>query len=168
MSTDAAYARNQPVRGNVLTGMERILDKPRCSVYRTAALNIAINTAQSVVWDTLDYQTEGMWNTTNLIYARTAGLYDCKAWVNWAANAAGYRQMYFVKTSAIIYSSSLVNAVAAGLPTIQSIASHIPLNADDYVEVIAIQNAVNPLALNVSTAGDRESGFQCCLISTTN
>lgn len=167
-------ALNIPIRGNKMSGRSQILDVPRASVYLAAPglAAIASGANPAATWNTLEYQTESMWDVANptQLVIRTAGLYDCVASWGWPLGAAitlvaiGIR-----KNGTTVYGdrTSGANSVAG---TVYGTSAQIPLNASDYIEVIVLQiNASGPPAAVVplnSTATQRENGFQACLIST--
>lgn len=160
------------IRGGQMRGDEyRVLNVPRVSVYRTAALNIAISTITAVQWDTLEYDNDSMWNASagGAFRCNTPGLYDAKAWGIFASNATGWREVYLLKTrpdgTTVAYDNRIIPA-ATGAGTSVATGAHITLNHDDTVTALVGQNGASPLAFTVATAADRENGFQACLIST--
>lgn len=160
-------AVNLPVRGNVMTGRERILSMPRACVYLAAASNILTTTVTPIGFDSILYDTDGMFtaSASTKLTARTAGVYLFNAWMAYASNAAGYRQLYFWKNGASPYAQLNIGANPAS-GTYMVISAQIAMNAGDSVELNAVQNSGGTLAVNVATATDLENAFQACLIST--
>lgn len=167
MSTREAYAKNQPIRGNITTGMDRILDKPRCSVYRLAAHNVLTGGGVNVInMDTLDYQSEGMWSAAlaTHIICITAGTYRFTGTLIWPANATSFRQIYLLKNSVTFV--QIIQEPSAALSMSQQITADIPMNAGDYVELGAGQNTGGTLVLPGNAFSLRDISLQACLIST--
>lgn len=162
-------AVNLPIRGNKMSGRQNILDMPRAGIYRAAALGIITGTPTAVPWDTLDYDTDGMWSAASptALFARTAGTYRFTCWGNFA-NAADttYRQFYFTKNIADARGQVTVAAIN-GLQTAICSSIDYPMNAGDFIQPIwAHVSATTPLAFSVATAATRINGFTACLLST--
>lgn len=159
-------AVNQPPRGNVTTGMDRILSMPRASVYRAAALSLGTGAGgNSIAWDTSDYDTDGMWDGVGSFTARTAGVYAFEAWVGFVNDATGYRVVYFRKNGAgVIRPASDSNPGAASYLYLGTSAL-IYLNAGDAIDVVAVQTTAGALGMDPASATNRVNGFQACLVS---
>lgn len=167
-------AIDQPIRGNKMSGRQKILDMPRVSVFRNAGLAPGSGVATIVSWDTVEYDVEGMWsaNDPTKLKCVSAGLYDVNAWGTWAADATVTRRMLITKTTAAGVTALYFNpgaeiaAVGAGLTTTQQVGFHIPMNAGDYVTLTIQQFTAGGLAFSGATLALRTNGFQACLIST--
>lgn len=162
------FAKNLPVRGNLTSGMDQILDKPRASVYRTASQSITNNTLTAVANDTLDYQSEGLWNSAtnpSRLTCITAGLYLVNTWATFTATGAGSRQIYIYKNGVTYYAPiKITDQFAIGAPIVTS--AQVDMDAGDYVESIVLQDSGGALTIIASVAAQRNSGLQACLIST--
>lgn len=165
----------QPARGNVLgRNVGRILDVPRASVFRVAALSIANNTTTAVIWDTIDLddpQSEALWSAANptRLTAITAGTYSVKAWGVWQSSGGGIRQLYIRKNGVGQYANTVFDSGTVAGTASQSTTADIRLDAGDYVEVMVLQTCGAPLAFTPVSGTlniDRFNGFQACLIST--
>jgi hypothetical protein len=155
------------IRGNVYgsQGQAEVLDVPRCSVYRATAHNVGTGgTPNQISFDTLDYQSEGMWNPAapTHITCLTAGVYLFTGQVVWPSNATNFRNLAFLKNGVTVYGDSYATPSAVTV-TGQNTAAHIPLNAGDYVEMYAAQNTGGVLTL---PANPRWQAASACLIST--
>lgn len=147
-------------------GIERILNMPRASVERRANQTTVNAVPLGVAWDTLIYDTDGMWSATVLpqrFTVRTDGIYLVICTIAWDANNASYRQLLWFK-SAVNFSQDVVNPVQGG--TTNMTASRIMSMRDgDSVEWQVAQvtggnlNITGPTPPNVSAA-------QICMIST--
>ena len=169
MSTRDQYVP-RAIRGNVYGGLGvgDILDVPRASVYRLANDPSIPNAASTpMVWDTLDYDTDGMWNSADptKLTARTQGLYKITAWISFSGNVTGYRQLELWRNAAYSFGHMLV--LPPTVSTQLNVTSDIVLNAGDYVTANATQTGGGALFLDVGTALLRYHGLQACLISTT-
>jgi len=163
------FAKNIEMRGNVTSGMDRISDMPRASVYRNAGLTPASGAVTTIIWDTLEYDTDGFWSgaTTTKLTVQTQGIYLFNAWCDWAGSITGFRQLYLKKNA-----TSLIAPVSETGPTnaascSQSTSAQVPMNSGDFMEVIATQTAGGALSFNAATLTNRLNGFQACLISTS-
>jgi hypothetical protein len=170
MSTREAYAKNQPIRGNVTTGMDRIWNVPRVSVYSTAAQNVGTSgVAFMHVFDTVEYDTEGMWGrggSTTRITCITTGIYLVTASITWAANATGYRICALLKNGTVQYAGSLIPVSSGTFGTWQTIAWPITMNAGDYVENLIQQASGGALLTDAGSANNRYSAFTATFLST--
>lgn len=168
--------RLNAIRGGDMGGDEyRVLNMPRCSVYRTTALNIATGAGQAIPWDQCEYDTDSMTavsaTTGYFIKAKTPGVYLFIGWGVWAFNAASFRQLQFSKNGgAATYGNSIVQP-SGGVATGQHISAYIPLNRDDYVTLVAGQATGGNVAWNGATGvgpvvTSMDNGLQACLVST--
>lgn len=168
------FAKNLPIRGNVQSGMDNILNMPKASVYfqnAQAIVTAAVLPLQAVTWDTIEFVDDGMWSVTNpnLFFIRTAGVYLCTGWIIWGANSTGYRQMMFKRTTpagVVTQFGDLIQPPNSVNPTGQEITKLIPVNAGDAIQLYVGQNIGGNLSLTVATSLLHENGFQACLVST--
>ena len=155
---------------DAITG--RILDVPRASVYRSTNQSIPNNVQTTIVWDVMEYDTDGMWNpaTPTRLTGRAPGVYLFAAGGLWVASGAiNDRQLLLVKTNAVTtattsYPQSLINSIAANF-TGHATAWPIWLNAGDFVEVRVTQISGAALNFGSATAAVRNNAFEACLLS---
>lgn len=166
------YAINQPPRGNVTAGRERILNLPRAFVYRVAAGFSIPNggVATAVSWDTMVWDVEGMWSAANptRLTCVTSGTYTVQGWIMWPSNSTSFRQLWIVKTTPAGFAliGTEVDPPNASTVVSQSISRPVLLNAGDYVELAAGQNTSGALTLAIGNANSAfDHGFQACLSS---
>lgn len=160
------------IRGGIMGGDEyRVLNVPRASVYASAVQSMADNVPATItLWDTVDYDTDGMWDSGNsgFFKVKTPGVYRVTftgAIVSSGA-VAGWRQAYFRKSSAGRW--GFTQQIPPGsFDWAFSTSDDIPLNKDDTVDCVAGQfSGVGPLNFQAATSIDRLNGFKICLIST--
>lgn len=160
----------QPMRGNMQgADVSRVLDVPRVRVYRNAGLSILTGTNTSVIWDSVDYDTDGMWSPTinpTRLTCRTQGLYLVVADVNWAFNTNGVRQIQVQKNNTTNYLLGQILPNSGGFSDQQQVAQFVDLKAGDYIEVLVVQNSASSLVVAGATPTAHTNGFQACLIST--
>lgn len=132
----------------------RILDIPRVCVYRTTVVGINPAVLAPLPFEAELYDEDKMWDATDpfKIYARTPGLYEWKASVNWAANTASYRQILVRKNGVTYLPHSSIVDPSQVTSTGQATSTECEMSAGDYVEVIVSHNAtVFPTALNINS-----------------
>lgn len=161
-------AQNIAIRGNKMGGRQNILDMPRCSVCRVAPHNLPNGgTFNTITFDTLDSQSEGMWSIANptRVTCLTAGTYATLGTIIWPSDSTNFRQLALFKNGVIYI--QIISAPGPVSAVGQQISAQIPLNAGDYVELRAAQNtATNPLVLPANAYSIRDISLQCCLVST--
>jgi hypothetical protein len=170
------FAKNLPIRGNVMSGMDQISDMPRCRVIQTGAQSFATATVTAIVFDnpnsvTIGFDVEGLYvpaNSRTQIVCRTAGLYDVKANIAWAASGAGTTRDAWIHkngSAATRYGTDHRPQDATGTQYC-NIATSMALNAGDYLELIGNQGSGGPLS--TTTDGDLHPCAEIilCLIST--
>lgn len=168
----SARDKIRAIRGNVYgsQGQGEALNVPRASVYRTTALGIPTGTPTLIPWDTVEYDTDGMWRpgTPSALICVTAGVYRYTCWGSYAnAGDATFRQFYFTKNG-LDQRSEIVLTAFNGFRTSLTNSVEFDMDAGDFVQpVFAHGSATTPLAFGVATAATRLNGFQCCLVSTT-
>jgi hypothetical protein len=167
------FAKNFPIRGNVTSGMDQILDKPRARVVATVAQSIPNSTATKISFNTgsqaLD--SDGFWDTNilNRVTIRTSGFYAIVANIRWALASAGFqRDAWLQKTgdTTTKYGLDTVTFPSANVSPVNNISYQMVLAAGDYLELMAFQDSGG--LLNTSTGGGDSvsSELMLCLIST--
>lgn len=170
MSTrEVNAAKNLAIRGNYMTGMDQILDKPRACVIRAAALNLLDNTPLVLAWDTRDYDVEGMWDGGSRFTVRTAGLWEFKTWgaLPNSGAIAGFRDVYLRKNSTDVY-GHVCHPPPGTVDWAACTSAPIPMNAGDYVDCVYTQLSGGTLGFRVASLAVHTNGFSACLISTIN
>lgn len=147
----AAWA-NADVRDAVNT----LLNLPRVKAYQGTTPTTAgtSGTAQLILWDTEQYDTDSMHSTsvnTSRITIATSGMYDIKTSLYWVANATGYRQIEIRKNSggSAAGGTQIAQFRAATSPTSSAwVGGDVdePLVAGDYLECFATQTSGGSLA----------------------
>lgn len=165
---ETKYATNQPVRGNITRGADRILNKPRCKVYLAGALTLAANVVTTVSFDTVEYDTDGMASPVGLfLTCRTAGLYVVQSQFDYRDGYVGpfwTRILRNNNANLPIASDTRVDASFRGTPcgTHVSLWGTSPANAGD-----TFQLYVNAIASNAAVdVGQYNCFLSACLIST--
>lgn len=128
---------------------------PRVAAAMTAAISLSNSTLASVTWNTEAYDTDGFHSTTTntqrlTVPAGLGGLYLASFALTFGAGAGGGDRQAFMIVNGVSgrYSSTQVNAHAAGYTFQTSGHAAIPLLAGEYVEVQAFQNSGAALNLN--------------------
>lgn len=156
---------NQPIRGNRTFGRDRLLDMPRALLFHSANQTLTDTVATTLSFDGESYMRDGMHSTTtnnSRITCRTQAIYLLTANAFFAASAAGtYRVIRFILNGVTDIGGEQRPPVNSGLDgTRLACATPYALYADDYVEVVAIQNSGGPLDVLTPPS------FSACLIST--
>lgn len=161
------------IRGNVYGsfGVGDILDKPRCRLVQTAAQSIATATVTAITFDaTGNTDTDGLFNASLPTHAtiRTAGMYDVKANIAWAASAAGAQRDSWLQVngSATPRFDFDFRAPSAGVIFCKN-ATSLTLNAGDYVELVGFQDSGGALLTTTEGGIHVCAELILCLISTT-
>jgi hypothetical protein len=131
-----------------------LANPPKCRVYKSAALSVANSTSTRLTFDSELFDTDTMHSTsvnTGRITITTAGRYTFSANLDWAPNATGSRQAYFIINNATVIPGQAHAAnQEAGYSTYQSPAfGPYTLSAGDWVELEVRQNSGG--ALNLTT-----------------
>lgn len=168
------YAKNLPIRGNNMSGMDQINDKPRCRVIQTTAQAIAVSgAATKISFDnvtTADVDTDGMWNATNLtrVTIRTTGFYSVWAYVRWAVGAAGVQRDAWISKNnvAFKYVPNFITFPSATVSATNVMATGMALFAGDYLEVLVLHDFGASLSLSNGGGDSVAAELIACLIST--
>ncbi len=137
-----------PATGNVApaawgtqirTNFEFLIDPPACSVLGSSAQSVANDTLVILNAGSETFDNDGMHSTVtnnSRITAQTAGRYLINTVVEFAANAASYNQVDFLKNGATTLPGTRLPPVTTGaFPTALAITETVVLAAGDYVEV---------------------------------
>lgn len=120
-------------------------------VSRTAALNVANNTATAVPWDTEVEDQGGVWDagapTRFTIPTGQGGTYLVGANLHFSTNTSGSRQVR-VSVNGSLYALQRVPAASGARNVVVSLA--LPLAAADYVEIEAFQDSGSTMAMDVA------------------
>lgn len=158
------------IRGGTAGGDEyRVLNVPRVSIYQNAAFSSTTAVEFSVTWDSLEYDTDSMWESVThpgRITVSSPGIYLFNCWMEWVSNATGFRQQYFRKNGAGIAAQATFATALTGSVTDTVLSAQVSMNRGDYMEVRALQNSGGGLNVSGATLASRLNGFQACLIST--
>lgn len=132
---------------------------PAARVYHSANQSIANTTFTTLAFNSERYDNDGEHdNTTNnsRLTCKTAGKYRITANVQFASNATGYREVFFLVngTTAI---ADIIQDANASFATTMSLSTTYELAVNDYVEVRVYQNSGG--ALNVSAVGNYSPEF---------
>lgn len=142
-----------------------ITNPPRCKIFKSAVASVPDATYTLVTWNSEDYDTDTMHNTssqTSRIVATTAGLYMVTVQLAWASNATGGRAVDVRKNSA--GSATGGTRVAQAMVPAQGNTAHVvavtfdvQMSATDYLEFFAWQSSGG--ALNLYSDGSSANTF---------
>jgi hypothetical protein len=115
-------------------------------VTNSTTQTVPSDTDLPLAFDTEIYDTAGMHSTnpidTAALRPPVDGIYAVTAQVTWLAPAGGVRIVQLVKNSSLLLAEELEPAVAgAGGPLYQAATTQAPLQAGDFVQVVARQNS---------------------------
>ncbi len=121
---------------------------PACRVYRTAIQNLPSPVTTTLLWDSVRYDNDQMWDRTkpSRLVCRTPGLYKFGVTISFTASAVGIRDITLQHTSPDSSQSggtigqALVNAGQASFVTIIQCLVQWPMRQSEYVEVGAFVN----------------------------
>jgi len=124
--------------------------------FHSTTQSIANGTVQAVVFNSENYDTNNYHSTssnTSRMTVPSDGKYQVTATVPFVNNATGVRYVFFCINGATSgrYGSQTVPGTGAGLDTIITGTTTIPLVAGDYVEVYVYQNSGGALNLHSNT-----------------
>lgn len=151
---------------DVRDAIDFLLDPPRVKAYQgtTPTTAATSGTAQLILWDTEQYDTDSMHSTsvnTSRLTIVTGGMYDIKTSLYCVANATGWRQIEVRKNSggSAVGGTQLAQFRAATSPTSSAwVGGDLdePLVAGDYIECFFTQTSGGSLA---SVVGQSFSWF---------
>lgn len=130
------------------------VDKPRCTVIRSSNVDMTGGAANQFPWTGVTAaSTAGMWSAANptRITVPETGEYDVRTFCPWAMNVAQGGRTHGIRRNGItaetIYLAGHNQAANAWYGAEQGGVYTMPLNAGDYLEMIAMQNAQTVLAV---------------------
>lgn len=135
-------ARNVQPRSNMLMGVDRILNVPRCYVACSAANAIA-NGQDVLVFNLVARDTDGMFSSTSptRVTIRTQGIYDAKWNIVYANGGGGtHRQGWIRVNGGASRFGNDIRPPNASFGRVMG-SDSITLNAGDYLELITEQDA---------------------------
>jgi hypothetical protein len=142
---------------SVKTGMDYLANPPACRVYHNAAQATVNNVALALSFNSERYDTNTMHDTvTNngRITIKTAGLYHVYASIEFAANATGFRQIYFQVNGATIIAASSIPTPGTGVGAGLVLSTEWKFAVNDYILCVVAQNSgggLNVLSGNAYT-----------------
>ena len=143
---------------------------PRVRVYNSTGPSLTTATNTLLTWDSEEVNNDTMHSTvtnTSRLVATTAGRYLVSAMVNFSGNTTGIRSLAIRKNAAGSFSggTALPQPIGAGSSTATMVDCTFTtfLNATDYLEVWAYQNAGGALSL---IAGPWNTCFEMVWIGT--
>ena len=142
-----------------------LANPPRCRVYNSANISLTTGVDTALTFNSERYDTDTMHSTavnTSRITFTTAGTYDIKGHVSFAANATGQRTLLVRVDGATIIAVQKTDATAAGSVEV-SVATEYAFTAGQYVELVASQNSGG--ALNVTAGGNYSPEFSARLVA---
>jgi hypothetical protein len=163
-------AKNIPVRGNVTSGMDRILNMPRAKIYRTLGITGWGPGSAEVDMDIIEYDTDGMVrnsatrNTPQWLVAKTAGVYIASANVEWqgGSGAAGFWNRIIINSVSTSFVAEMTDfrdtAPFGGFSTITGIWV---AKAGDFISLW-----LNTTAATNAAVGQFAMHLTACMIST--
>tara|TARA_R110000868_G_scaffold11064_3_gene54330 strand:- start:1072 stop:1572 length:501 start_codon:yes stop_codon:yes gene_type:complete len=163
-------ARGIFTASTVLTAAELndAFSPPRCRLTNSANISLTNNLATAVTFDTETHDTGGMHSTSSntsriTIPTGGSGMYLIGAGIEFAANATGTRDVNLRINGTTIIASSRATATSATSATRLMTNTIYPLNAGDYVEIMAFQNSGG--ALNITAASEYTPIFYACWLT---
>lgn len=156
-------------RGNVYGASEyEVLNVPRCRLRHSVAQTLTTAVGFLMLFDTIDYDSDGMHSTTNFtsaIVCRTAGVYLLVAQCFFDVGAGGTYRLVQLRLNGVTILASANGAPHGALDGAGiNAVTHYALNRGDYVEVIATQNSGGNL--NVLSVVSQTPVFSATLVST--
>lgn len=157
-------ARNVPARGNVTNGVDRILNMPRCRVWRSTG--IAGAATGGFTYDTFDYDTDGMATIgAQVITCRTAGTYAVQGHVEYTSGTGARWTRIIINSTPTLYVAGCQSANSvvstAGVATHHDVYGHWRANAGDTCQLYV---ACSGDTSNI-TGGQYNCFLSACLIS---
>jgi len=127
------------------TKLAEILKYPAAKAYLTTAQSIANNTAGILYMNGVFFDSDNIYNSTsaNRLTAKTAGLYDIKAFVTFAINSTGSRMVRISRNGSGENNAirQVFTASVAGEVTNVYANTLYKLNAGDFIIIEVLQNS---------------------------
>lgn len=128
--------------------------RPSVSVYNTSAINVAGSTVTGMTFDSelYDYSTpmHSTSSNTGRLIAPVDAKYTICARIAFAPNATGYRTLILRLNGVTAIDEDAINTPDASASACLQIARDYPLDAGDYVDLVAFQTSGGGL-LTVAT-----------------
>ena len=140
-----------------LSGLARLLGQDRsCRVFNSAAISLTSGVDTTLTFDSERWDTDTMHSTssnTSRLIAKTSGKYFILANVAFAANVTGIRQLRLQVNGAgaSVIAGCYVPAVSLAVDHRLVLATYYNMVANDYAEVIALQNSGGALDILVNS-----------------
>lgn len=154
-----------------VTGVSNLIVPPACSLYHSATQNIANATYQAVVFNSENFDTDAMHDTstnTSRVTVNTAGLYQVSGYVTYNNNATGTRNLYVYINGASAGNQQVasrgVTRTDGGAHTV-GLSGLVSLSVGDYIELVTYQTSGGgALSLTAHTAPDFPVIFQAAWV----
>lgn len=140
---------------------------PHARVYNSAAITLTTGVTKILTFDNERWDTSGLHSTTantSRLTAPIAGLYDIGAGVEFAVNAAGFREAYLLLNGLTPIEVDTRGPTPGQVTNITISGVKYRLAAGDYVEVAALQTSGGNL--NVTAAGNYSPEFWMTYLSS--
>lgn len=132
-----------------------------CRVYNNANISIATSgTPQALTFNSERFDVFGLHSTslnTGRLTAVRSGVYSIFGSIEYAANTTGQRFVFIMANGTTDIAAVSQNATAGGYSSFLSISTNYYLSANEYVELVALQNSGG--ALNVLYTSSRSPEF---------
>lgn len=132
---------------DIRANLELLSKMPGCSVRRSTALAVVTSTITDVPFTASDVRDTDAYHDTSTnpnrmtVPTGLGGVYRLTAYIDWAANATGFRQMGYTINGGTAVTRQAINTTLAGIPTQTGFTVEVPLNAGDYITVWGFQNS---------------------------
>lgn len=142
--TEISFAQNA-YKAEVANGLT---EQPKARVYNSANQSLAGSTPVNIVFDSVRYDTNNLWNSNAPMRftIKETGTYIVKSNIGFATNATGFRALRILLNGSTIIGRVTQPAVS-GEVTYLFCATDYKFTKDDYIEIIAKQTSGDALDL---------------------
>lgn len=138
-------AIDQPPRSGCLhlEGSVRKSTPAAARVYRSSDQVIANNASTQVIFDSVRFDTEGMWSASapTRLTCRLAGVYLVCATLRWAVNPSGIRAVSLLLNGSLVICGTTTHTTNSGNTFTMSAATLYALDLGDFLEVQVYQSS---------------------------
>lgn len=159
-------------KAHLIDNIKFLHGPPTVRVSRDAAQSLPNNTYDTIQWDVEDWDTNGIWSSTNndQLFVRTAGKYTAQLSVGFAASTGGtIRGVAIVKNSTALVGTNeafhqlIRNDQLTGIQIV-SVSGTFSMTTSDYLTGQAFQDSGG--SLNTSTSQSDEPRLSMLWVSS--